>query len=107
MDLNRVTRRAAFATLAAAAATTGVRGDRAAAQQRPALDRPARIVVGFPPGGSTDTVARLYAERLRGRYAPQVIVENRAGAGGRLGVEAVESMQNRGGGDHAALAVAL
>ena len=96
MDLNRVTRRAAFATLAAAAATTGVRGDRAAAQQRPALDRPARIIVGFPPGGSTDTVARLYAERLRGRYAPQVIVENRAGAGGRLGVEAVKAAQPDG-----------
>jgi tripartite-type tricarboxylate transporter receptor subunit TctC len=49
----------------------------------PTLDRTARIVVGAGPGGGTDTVARLFAERLSGRYAPQVIVENRPGASGR------------------------
>ncbi len=54
------------------------------------LQRPARIVVGFPAGGSSDVVARLYAERLRGPYAPQVLVENRTGAAGRIAVESVK-----------------
>lgn len=61
---------------------------------RPALAQPrgtVRIIVGFPPGGSADTTARLMAERLRGSYAPTVIVENRPGAAGRLAVEAVKA----------------
>ncbi len=53
-------------------------------------DRTARIVVGAAPGGGTDTVARLLAERLAGSYAPQVIVENRTGASSRLAAEAVK-----------------
>ena len=61
-------------------------------QQSPTpLDRPARIVIGFPPGGSVDVVARLYAEALRGRYAPHVVVESRPGAGARLAMDAVRS----------------
>ncbi|MBL8377957.1 MAG: Bug family tripartite tricarboxylate transporter substrate binding protein [Burkholderiales bacterium] len=55
------------------------------------LQRNARIIVGFPPGGSSDTVARLLAERLRGVYAPQVLVENRPGGGGRLAAETVKA----------------
>ena len=55
------------------------------------LQRPARIVIGFPPGGSSDVVARLYAERLRGVYAPQVLVDGRPGAAGRIAVEAVKA----------------
>jgi tripartite-type tricarboxylate transporter receptor subunit TctC len=84
------TRRAAFAALGMAAAA-GAR--RTAAQGQggtQALSRPARTVIGFAPGGSSDVVARLLAERLRGGYAPQVVVENRPGAGGRLAVEAVK-----------------
>lgn len=50
-----------------------------------------RIVVPFPAGGGTDVLARLIAEKLRGNYAPAVIVENRVGASGRTGVEAVKS----------------
>ncbi|SHI68435.1 Tripartite-type tricarboxylate transporter, receptor component TctC [Roseomonas rosea] len=55
------------------------------------LNRPARILVGFPPGGSTDTVTRLYAERMRPGFAPQILVENRSGAGGRLAIETVKA----------------
>jgi len=55
------------------------------------LPRNARIIVGFPAGGSSDTVARLLAERLRGVYAPQVLVENRVGGGGRLAAETVKT----------------
>lgn len=71
---------------AALASTAGLR--RAHAQ---AFNRPVRIVNGFPPGGSSDTVARLYAEHMRSTYAPQLIVENRSGAGGRLALEVVKA----------------
>lgn len=50
---------------------------------------PLKIVVGFPPGGSADTLARLLAEALRDRYAP-VVVENRPGAGGRIALTQVK-----------------
>ncbi len=55
------------------------------------IAKPARIVIGFPPGGVSDVVARQLAERLRGTYAPSVIVDNRPGAGGRIGAEAVKN----------------
>src|SRR6266700_2164134 len=51
--------------------------------------RPVRIVVGFPAGGGIDIVARLMAQWLSERLGQQFIVENRVGAGGNLGVEAV------------------
>src|SRR5437899_8196365 len=50
----------------------------------------AKIIVGFPPGGTTDVMARKVAEKLRGPYARSVIVENRPGAGGQLGVIALK-----------------
>ena len=49
----------------------------------------ARIIVGFPPGGTTDVMARKVAEKLRGPYARSVIVDNRPGAGGQIGVTAL------------------
>ncbi len=48
------------------------------------------IVSGFPAGGMGDHVARPLAERLRGKYAPSIIVENRTGAGGRIAIEYVK-----------------
>lgn len=45
------------------------------------------IVSGFPAGGMGDYVARPLAEKLRGRYAPALLVESRTGAGGRIAVE--------------------
>lgn len=48
-----------------------------------------RIVCGYPPGGSIDIVARKLAEKLNGRVAGSVLVENRPGAAGRLGVDEV------------------
>src|SRR6267142_5450391 len=50
----------------------------------------AKIIVGFPPGGTTDVMARKVADKLRGAYARVVIVENRPGAGGQLGVVALK-----------------
>ena len=48
--------------------------------------RPITIVVGFEPGGGTDTTARIVAKALGDQLGQQVIVENRAGAGGTIGV---------------------
>src|SRR5947208_11254360 len=50
----------------------------------------AKIIVGFPPGGTTDIMARKVADKLRGAYARALIVENRPGAGGQLGVVALK-----------------
>lgn len=51
--------------------------------------RPIRFMVGFPPGGSTDVAARLIAPRLAERLGQQIYVDNRAGAGGNIGVDAI------------------
>lgn len=51
--------------------------------------RPVRMVIGYPPGGSTDIAGRLLAERLGQRLGQQVIVDNRAGAGGTLAAASV------------------
>lgn len=45
-----------------------------------------RIIVGFPPGGTTDAFARRVGDKLRGTYATNVIVDNKPGAGGQIGV---------------------
>jgi len=59
----------------------------AVAQQYPA--KPVRIVVGFAPGGGSDFIARVIAQKLTERFGTQVIVENRPGAGSTLGSELV------------------
>ncbi|MEO3471165.1 tripartite tricarboxylate transporter substrate-binding protein [Roseomonas sp. CAU 1739] len=51
--------------------------------------RPARIIVPFAPGGTTDIPARIIAEHLARRLGKPFVVENRSGAGGALGVRAV------------------
>ncbi|MBL8382776.1 MAG: tripartite tricarboxylate transporter substrate binding protein [Burkholderiales bacterium] len=60
------------------------------AQSYPA--RPLRLVVPYPAGGAVDIVSRLLAEKLAGAFGQQVIVENRAGAAGLIGAEAVARM---------------
>ncbi len=52
-------------------------------------NKPVRIIVTFPPGGSSDVVARLLATRLTEKMGQQVLVENRPGAGGNIGLAAV------------------
>ena len=59
----------------------------AAAQSYP--DRVVRIVNPFPPGGSVDITARILAQKLSDNTGQQFIVENRGGAGGNTGADAV------------------
>jgi tripartite-type tricarboxylate transporter receptor subunit TctC len=60
----------------------------------PALGQPqwpgntVRVIVPWPPGGSTDVLVRLYAERLQAMLGANFVVENRAGAGGNIGLDA-------------------
>ena len=58
----------------------------ALAQTTPEL---AKIICGFPPGGTSDAMSRRIADKLRGGYASNVVVENKPGAGGQIGVTMV------------------
>jgi len=75
--------RLALGAIVAVAAPAGA----GAAEPWPA--KPIRIVVTFPPGGQTDVVARLIQPHLEARLGQPVVVENRPGAGGTIGVDAV------------------
>lgn len=66
----------------------------AGAQDYPA--RPVKLVVAYPPGGAVDQVARLLAEKLTASLGQPVVVENRAGAGGLVGSDAVAKSANDG-----------
>ena len=71
--------------LAASAATTATTGT-AHAQAWPA--KPLRWFIPFPPGGGTDVMSRVIAQKLSERLGQPVVVENRAGSGGTIGLEA-------------------
>jgi tripartite-type tricarboxylate transporter receptor subunit TctC len=71
-----------YLTLALASVTTQLH-----AQTWPV--KPVRLVVPFAPGGSTDVVARMLGQKLTDIWGQSVVIENRAGAGGNLGADAV------------------
>src|SRR5262249_25023604 len=76
-----------FLQLAAGAAAFPVVARTARAQSYPS--RPVRIIVGFPPGGPADIVTRLMGQQLSGRFGQPFVIENRPGAAGNIGTEAV------------------
>jgi len=78
--LVRVTTRLLLTTLAVTALATAFP---LSAQEYPA--KPVRIIIGFPPGGATDLVARLMAPKYTGLLKQQFIVDNRPGANGVIG----------------------
>lgn len=72
--------------LASAAATLLASGARAD-EQWPS--RPVHVIVPYPPGGSTDVLTRILGEKLKDAFNQSFVVENRAGAGGNIGIAAV------------------
>lgn len=87
MKMLRPTRRP-IVLAAASLAALAVSGH-ARAQSEPWPSKPLRIIVGFPAGSSPDLTARALAEPLEKALGQPVIVDNRAGAGGNIGAEAV------------------
>ena len=73
----------------AAASALLALGQRAQAQA--ALDN-VKIITGFPPGGTSDTICRRVAAKMAPSYGRSVVVENRTGAGGQLAIQAVRTM---------------
>lgn len=81
-------RRKLFLAAAAAALAAGVAAP-VQAQEYPT--KPIRLIVPFPPGGTTDIVGRLVADKLGAELGQPIVVENRAGAGGSIGSGAIAS----------------
>ncbi|HXM83217.1 MAG TPA: tripartite tricarboxylate transporter substrate binding protein [Burkholderiales bacterium] len=73
--------------LIAVMAAIALQAGNAQAQTYPA--KPIRVMVPFPPGGSTDIVARIVAQKLSAQLGQQMVIENRGGAGGTLGTAVV------------------
>jgi tripartite-type tricarboxylate transporter receptor subunit TctC len=63
----------------------GTRGAQAQSAKWP--DKPVRVIVPFPAGGTSDVVARLFTPRLSEEYGQQFVIDNRPGAGGTIGTE--------------------
>jgi tripartite-type tricarboxylate transporter receptor subunit TctC len=74
----------------AATAATGASVARPRRAQSQAAGKLTRMIVGFPPGGSSDVVARLIIDQMKG-YAGTIIVDNRPGAGGRIALEVAKA----------------
>ena len=83
--MNTPSRRSVLAGIAGLAAAAPLRGARAA----PYPERTITLVVPFPPGGSTDILARIVSEHLQRSLRQTVVIDNRSGASGNIGTAAV------------------
>ena len=83
--MNRWFARSAAAT---AAAVVCLAAPLAAQAQAGYPDKPIRLIVPFPPGGGTDIISRIVGDKLSSTLGWKVVVENKAGAGGTLGLDA-------------------
>ena len=81
----RIAQRVLVGCILGAAATAGAQ----AQTGQPFPTRPVRVVVPFAPGGATDIVTRVVAQKLYDAWGQTVVVDNRAGAGGNIGAEIV------------------
>src|SRR5260221_10933776 len=86
-----LTRRPILAASAVAALGAGPLHTRAQT-----LKKTVHVIVGFPAGGATDLIARILADRLRGRYAASVIVENKPGGAARVAVDYIKNAEADG-----------
>jgi tripartite-type tricarboxylate transporter receptor subunit TctC len=86
MNMSRIALSAVTTLLALLCVTSG-RADDAASYPSQNI----KIIVPFPAGGTADTLPRIVSERLRQKWNQPVIIENRSGAGGNIGAEAVAS----------------
>jgi len=83
-----VTRRGLVLSASATTLLAGI-GERARAQAAP-FDT-VKVITGFPPGGTSDTICRRVASKLAPGYGKSVVVENRAGAGGQIAVQSFKT----------------
>jgi tripartite-type tricarboxylate transporter receptor subunit TctC len=84
--MNTLHRRSALLTLAAAGLASPALAQPAVAQTRRYPDRPVELIVGFSAGGGTDVTARTFARFLEKELGGSVVVNNRAGASGEIGL---------------------
>ncbi|WP_326544173.1 Bug family tripartite tricarboxylate transporter substrate binding protein [Pseudorhodoferax sp.] len=77
--------------LTRALAVAALLGAGAIGQVQAQAQNTVRILVGFPPGGGTDVIARTLADKLQGELGQSVIVDNRAGAGGQIAANALKT----------------
>ncbi|MGE0700086.1 MAG: Bug family tripartite tricarboxylate transporter substrate binding protein [Hyphomicrobiaceae bacterium] len=81
--------RRTFMTLAAMLAASVWLPEKSAAQADKWPDRPVRVIVPYAAGGATDAIARPWAEELSKAFGQQFVIENRGGASGMIGMEAL------------------
>lgn len=82
-------KRREFLAMAGATAVTGFSIPRASAQVANWPERPVKLIIPYAPGGGSDLIGRPWAEALSQAFGQQFVVENRGGAGGMIGTEAV------------------
>jgi tripartite-type tricarboxylate transporter receptor subunit TctC len=80
-----------FFRLAGAASAMGMMGSASWAQGTPRLPQ-AKVVTGFPAGDMIDTIARTFADKIKGSYADVMLVDNKPGAGGQIGAATVKAL---------------